>query len=48
LGASQQKVLAAVRAAGEEGMTSHEAAKQTGLRNTNTPRILKTLRTEPW
>lgn len=32
-----------MRAAGEEGVTSHEAAKKTGLKNTNTPRILKTL-----
>lgn len=43
LGTSQQKVLTAVRAAGREGMTSHEAAKKTGLKNTNTPRILKAL-----
>ncbi|HEY9566349.1 MAG TPA: helix-turn-helix domain-containing protein [Nocardioides sp.] len=40
---SQQKVLTAIRAAGADGMTSHEAAKKTGLKNTNTPRILKTL-----
>jgi hypothetical protein len=44
LGASQQKVLAALAAAGDEGMTSHEAAKATGLKNTNTPRILTSLR----
>ena len=43
LGRSQQKVLAAVRAAGDKGMTSHEAATKTGLKDTNTPRILKTL-----
>jgi hypothetical protein len=43
LGTSQRKVLAAVRAIGDEGMTSHEAAKKTGLKNTNTPRILKAL-----
>lgn len=43
LGRSQLKVLEAVRAAGDKGMTSHEAATSTGLKDTNTPRILKTL-----
>lgn len=43
LGTSQRKVLAAVRGAGEHEMTSHEAAKKTGLQNTNAPRILQSL-----
>lgn len=43
LGAAQQRVLDALVAAGGDGMTSHEVAKATGLQNSNTPRILKTL-----
>jgi hypothetical protein len=43
IGASQLKVLEAVRASGADGVTSHEVAKATGLANSNTPRILKAL-----
>lgn len=43
LGASQIKVLEAVRESGSDGVTSHEVAKSTGLANSNTPRILKAL-----
>ena len=43
IGASQLKVLEAVRTSGADGVTSHEVAKSTGVANANTPRILKTL-----
>jgi hypothetical protein len=43
LGSSQLRVLAAVRATGDVGVTSHAVAKSTGIANSNTPRILKAL-----
>ena len=43
LGRSQLRVLAAVREAGERGITSPAVAKSTGIADSNTPRILKAL-----
>ena len=43
LGASQEKVLDAVRGAGESGATAAQVAAATGLTSTNTPRMLKAL-----
>ena len=43
LGVSQKKVLEAVRAAGAAGTTANQVATATGLKSTNTPRMLKTL-----
>jgi hypothetical protein len=43
LGPSQLRVLAAVRATSDVGVTSHAVAKATGIADSNTPRILKAL-----
>lgn len=43
LGVSQKRVLEAVRAAGDAGTTAKQVAAATGLKSTNTPRMLKTL-----
>ena len=43
LGASQRRVLEAVQAAGEVGVTASQVAEATGLKSTNTPRMLKAL-----
>jgi hypothetical protein len=43
LGVSQKKVLEALRAAGPGGTTANQVAAATGLKSTNTPRMLKTL-----
>ena len=43
LGASQKRVLEAVHAAGDSGTTANEVAAATGLKSTNTPRMLKAL-----
>lgn len=43
LGASQRRVLEAVRAAGQAGTTANQVAAATGLKSTNTPRMLKAL-----
>lgn len=43
LGASQRRVLEVVQEAGEGGTTAQRVAAATGLKSTNTPRMLKTL-----
>ena len=43
LGASQRRVLEAVQAAGDIGVTASQVAETTGLKSTNTPRMLKAL-----
>ena len=43
LGRSQQKVLDAVAASAETGLTAAEVAAETDIASTNTPRILKAL-----
>lgn len=43
LGVSQKKVLEAVHASGPGGATASQVAAATGLKSTNTPRMLKTL-----
>ena len=43
LGASQRRVLEAVQAAGDIGTTAQQVAATTGLKSTNTPRMLKAL-----
>lgn len=44
LGSSQRRVLEAVQAAGDIGVTARQVAEATGLTSTNTPRMLKVLR----
>jgi DNA-binding IclR family transcriptional regulator len=43
LGGAQLRVLEALRADAGNGMTAREVAAVTGLKDTNTPRILKAL-----
>ena len=43
LGAAQRRVLEAVQAAGGTGVTASRVAAATGLKSTNTPRMLKAL-----